>query len=97
MSVPKAEHDDSPPIWSAYARLIEEHDEIMVKGWNEEIDTLLVFVSTFLSSYDAPLETAPCVPVCSFRPASSQRSSRPWISKHTSSYKQTLLRPLFSS
>ncbi|KAI0749745.1 hypothetical protein C8Q80DRAFT_644634 [Daedaleopsis nitida] len=38
---------DASPDWSSYARLMSEYDEAMVRGWKEEIDTLLVFAGLF--------------------------------------------------
>ncbi|RPD74975.1 hypothetical protein L226DRAFT_508609 [Lentinus tigrinus ALCF2SS1-7] len=37
----------SPLDWSSYAQIIKHYDEDMVRGWKEEIDTLLVFAGLF--------------------------------------------------
>ncbi|OBZ77324.1 hypothetical protein A0H81_01663 [Grifola frondosa] len=37
---------DTAAAWSDYARVLGEYDKTMVKAWKEEIDTLLVFVSS---------------------------------------------------
>ncbi|KAI0943599.1 hypothetical protein AcW1_002728 [Taiwanofungus camphoratus] len=38
---------DISEAWSACAKALREHDESMVQGWKEEIDTLLVFAGLF--------------------------------------------------
>ncbi|KAI0749743.1 hypothetical protein C8Q80DRAFT_1269568 [Daedaleopsis nitida] len=35
------------PDWSSYAQLMSGYDEAMIRGWKEEIDTLLVFAGLF--------------------------------------------------
>ena len=42
---------DSSEAWAACAKALREYDEAMIQDWKEEIDTLLVFVSTLVSSY----------------------------------------------
>lgn len=39
------DYNDFTPDWSVYASRMRAYDEAMVRGWKEEIDTLLVFVS----------------------------------------------------
>ncbi|KAI0635581.1 hypothetical protein C8Q77DRAFT_578350 [Trametes polyzona] len=41
------EHRNLLPSWSDYASSMRKYDEAMVRGWKEEIDTLLVFAGLF--------------------------------------------------
>ena len=34
------------PAWAEFAKRLWDHDEVTVKAWEKEIDTLLVFVGT---------------------------------------------------
>ncbi|OBZ72178.1 hypothetical protein A0H81_07613 [Grifola frondosa] len=45
--VPHGTSGDSFEWWSSCASLMKRHDEAMVRGWKEEIDTLLVFAGLF--------------------------------------------------
>lgn len=50
VSKQKGSSSDSAPFreqgnWAQVASDFEEHDEKLVKKWNDQIDTLLVFVS----------------------------------------------------
>lgn len=35
-----------PERWSACSRALKQYDENMIRNWKEDIDTVLVFVST---------------------------------------------------
>lgn len=37
---------ESSEAWAACAKALREYDEDMIQDWKEEIDTLLVFVSS---------------------------------------------------
>ena len=46
-------NQDTSSAWAKCAKNLWDHDEAAVKGWKEEIDTLLVFVGTYLDANDS--------------------------------------------
>lgn len=67
--------------WTMYANLMKEADEAMVRGWKEEVDTLLVFVRHQFRPTTALSSTSRRVCFLRWSPRS--------LSKHTSYCKTT--------
>ncbi len=72
--------------WSTLAKTLTENDEVKVRDCKEDMDTLLVFVS---SPSTAPVIRAHSSISSVYRLASSRQCSRPSTSNHTRACKST--------
>ncbi|KAH9950695.1 hypothetical protein B0H21DRAFT_505635 [Amylocystis lapponica] len=69
---------DTSAAWAKCAKNLWDHDEVTVKGWKEEIDTLLVFAGLFSAVLTAFLvQSYPMLQPDEFPSSSSPSSSSP--------------------